>query len=95
MVLYTSLLGLLAQLVEQLTLNQRVEGSSPSRPTNNPTPHTGVWGVFLNETSITLANRMRRKFYFIQIRKKTPLETNTMDSYAIMSMFTRSNKGDH
>ena len=27
-------LGPLAQLVEQLTLNQRVEGSSPSTPTN-------------------------------------------------------------
>ena len=28
--------GSLAQLVEQLTLNQRVEGSSPSRSTKNP-----------------------------------------------------------
>jgi hypothetical protein len=33
MVLYTALRALLAQLVEQLTLNQRVEGSSPSRRT--------------------------------------------------------------
>jgi hypothetical protein len=32
---YTSRrLGALAQLAEQLTLNQRVDGSSPSRPTN-------------------------------------------------------------
>jgi hypothetical protein len=28
--------GCIAQLVEQLTLNQRVEGSSPSTPTNKP-----------------------------------------------------------
>lgn len=34
-VLYTSLRALLAQLVEQLTLNQRVEGSSPSRRTTH------------------------------------------------------------
>lgn len=34
MVLYTALRALLAQLVEQLTLNQRVEGSSPSRRTS-------------------------------------------------------------
>ena len=27
--------GLIAQLVEQLTLNQLVEGSSPSEPKNN------------------------------------------------------------
>jgi hypothetical protein len=27
--------GLLAQLVEQLTLNQRVAGSNPAQPTNN------------------------------------------------------------
>ncbi len=47
MVLYTSLLGLLAQLVEQLTLNQRVEGSSPSRPTNNPTPTLACGGFFV------------------------------------------------
>ena len=44
MVLYTSLLALLAQLVEQLTLNQRVEGSSPSRRTTHP--HTSVCGFF-------------------------------------------------
>ena len=47
MVLYTSLFGLLAQLVEQLTLNQRVEGSSPSRPTNDPTPTLACGGIFL------------------------------------------------
>ncbi len=29
----SSVLGLLAQLAEQLTLNQRVVGSSPTRPT--------------------------------------------------------------
>jgi hypothetical protein len=28
--------GCIAQLVEQLTLNQRVEGSSPSTPTIKP-----------------------------------------------------------
>ncbi len=32
--LYNPALGLLAQLVEQLTLNQRVVGSIPSQPTN-------------------------------------------------------------
>jgi hypothetical protein len=31
---FTSLSGRLAQLVEQLTLNQRVTGSSPVAPTN-------------------------------------------------------------
>ena len=30
----TTTVGRLAQLVEQLTLNQRVDGSSPSSPTN-------------------------------------------------------------
>jgi hypothetical protein len=34
--------GPLAQLVEQLTLNQRVLGSSPRRPTNPPT-RVGVY----------------------------------------------------
>ena len=29
------LVGCIAQLVEQLTLNQRVQGSSPCAPTNN------------------------------------------------------------
>ena len=32
---FLQVVGPLAQLVEQLTLNQRVEGSSPSRPTIN------------------------------------------------------------
>jgi hypothetical protein len=32
-VIFASLSGYLAQLVEQLTLNQRVEGSTPSVPT--------------------------------------------------------------
>jgi hypothetical protein len=38
--------GPLAQLVEQLTLNQLVEGSNPSRPTNYGTP-TSMVGVLL------------------------------------------------
>jgi hypothetical protein len=33
--------GSLAQLVEQLTLNQRVEGSSPSRSTNRRSHRSG------------------------------------------------------
>src|SRR5262245_57362782 len=33
--------GCIAQLVEQLTLNQRVEGSSPSTPTNEFNPLHG------------------------------------------------------
>lgn len=51
MVLYTSLLALLAQLVEQLTLNQRVEGSSPSRRTTHP--HTSVCGFFRASVGIS------------------------------------------
>lgn len=49
MILYNSLSGLLAQLVEQLTLNQRVEGSSPSRPTTSLPLHwcVGVFGVIV------------------------------------------------
>jgi hypothetical protein len=34
-------IGPLAQLVEQLTLNQRVAGSIPARPTSSP-PHAFV-----------------------------------------------------
>lgn len=63
MVLYTSLFGLLAQLVEQLTLNQRVEGSSPSRPTNNPTPTLACGGFFCVPTSMFALFGIRKKPY--------------------------------
>jgi hypothetical protein len=40
----SSVSGLLAQLAEQLTLNQRVVGSSPTRPTKkNPVQRDGVF----------------------------------------------------
>ena len=41
----SAVLGPLAQLAEQLTLNQRVEGSNPSRPTIFTSPHNGFSGV--------------------------------------------------
>jgi hypothetical protein len=47
---FTMSIGPLAQLVEQLTLNQRVLGSSPRRPTNpcrgrrTPPRTVGDWG---------------------------------------------------
>ena len=37
-VIQSTALGSLAQLVEQRTLNPRVEGSTPSRPTKHETP---------------------------------------------------------
>src|SRR5262249_56544623 len=35
--------GRIAQLVEQLTLNQRVPGSSPGAPTKNPNNQQDLW----------------------------------------------------
>ena len=69
MVLYTSLFGLLAQLVEQLTLNQRVEGSSPSRPTNIPTPTSACGGIFLCTRPPSVAIFGIRKKLHIEIGK--------------------------
>ncbi len=88
MVLYTSLFGLLAQLVEQLTLNQRVEGSSPSRPTNNPTP-TPACGGFLCVTDIHVWR------YWEFVKNRILRVGNRVVFYATIVMFTRSHKGDH
>jgi hypothetical protein len=44
-------LGLLAQLAEQLTLNQRVVGSSPTRPTmRKPRPRRGFYFLKVSKT---------------------------------------------
>ena len=40
-------IGPLAQLVEHLTFNQVVEGSIPSRPTNNPLIHNYILGTLV------------------------------------------------
>ncbi len=49
----SGVLGLLAQLAEQLTLNQRVVGSSPTRPTRmNP----ALRGVFAFWSRLILDN---------------------------------------
>ena len=88
MVLYTSLFGLLAQLVEQLTLNQRVEGSSPSRPTNDPTP-TLACGGFFCDTDIHV-------WLYLEYVKTVYCEWEIRVVFcATIGMFTRSHKGDH
>ena len=50
-------LGRLAQLVEQLTLNQRVVGSSPTSPT------TQFAGIDLGAVSVNFARELRAFLY--------------------------------
>ena len=76
MVLYTSLFGLLAQLVEQLTLNQRVEGSSPSRPTNDPTPTLACGGTFLCNGHLCVA--------ILGIRKKPYIACGKLEWFFVL-----------
>jgi hypothetical protein len=51
--------GRIAQLVEQLTLNQRVVGSNPTAPTNEIKElcSVSIWFPFLNNRPTTTENR--------------------------------------
>ena len=65
MLIYEStLFGPLAQLVEQLTLNQRVAGSSPSRPIGC---QTHVIGTFLASSDVS--KRMCAVAFFVFLDK--------------------------
>src|SRR5262249_54978061 len=68
-------LGRIAQLVEQLTLNQRVPGSSPGAPTNKIN-HLAGWQFFCaTNCSSALHSSMSRAAMLLIARCTSPLCT--------------------
>ena len=66
--------GRIAQLAEQLTLNQRVQGSSPCAPTNPPLYINDVGGfLFSRAAAIWFRYRIGTKFLPIQNHSGSPL----------------------